>query len=107
MDTFHNNNKFNNFNESDDFTCTWFDKELTKTFGIDIYSLPFNKDIGYEIIRMNNIEILVLRMEDMDEHFNEAIALFINGNSPIQMKKKNIGKDKKYSRAFSPAESAS
>jgi len=91
---------FNDFNEADDFTCSWLDKEVNKVFRIDTYSYPFDQNKGYSIIQKNNIEILILRMEDMNNNFNEALSRFLNISKPIIMEKANIGKKKKYSNDY-------
>lgn len=43
----------------------WFDLQLKKFFDIDVYKYPFDKKIGYTIIHEGNLEILVLRLENM------------------------------------------
>ena len=43
----------------------WFDSQLKKYFDIDVYTYHFDKKIGYTIIQEGNLEILVLRLENM------------------------------------------
>ena len=43
----------------------WFDLQLKKYFDIDIYKYPFDKKSGYTIIKEGNLEVLVLRLENI------------------------------------------
>lgn len=50
------------FNESFRFHNTpnnWFDFELKRKLGIDIFETPFDKERGFTIIKKNNIELFV------------------------------------------------
>ena len=40
----------------------WFDEELKKTFGVDVFQYDFDKTKGYTIIKANNVDILVYRL---------------------------------------------
>lgn len=44
----------------------WFDKEIKKILGIDIYEYPFNREKGYEIIQSKNIQIFIFKVEKLD-----------------------------------------
>lgn len=92
--------KFMNYDELTNYTCTWFDKELKIAFNIDIYAYPFNHRKGFTIIRNKNIEILILKLEDIDRSFNNGVKEFLNLNCYIKMLKANVAKDKKYSIAY-------
>lgn len=50
-----------------DVPLTWFDLELKKNFGIDIYDYDFPKEKGYLVIEKGNIELLLLKLEKMSE----------------------------------------
>lgn len=43
----------------------WFDLEIKRFFGIDIFSKSFDKEKGYSIIRKDNVEIFVYKMEKL------------------------------------------
>jgi hypothetical protein len=52
-------------------TLEWFDKEINKTFGINIYEHKFNKSKGYQIISKKNIEIFIFRLDKLNNLENE------------------------------------
>lgn len=92
--------KFGSFDESTDYVCTWFDRELKSVFDIDVFAYPFDHHDGFTIIRDNNIEVLILRLEDLSRSFNNAIAEFLDLEKPIQILEANVGKDKWYSEEY-------
>lgn len=49
-----------------DFILNWFDLELKRALGIDIYEYSFDKKNGYTIIEKENIQLLVLKLEKLD-----------------------------------------
>ncbi len=91
---------FLNFDQEKNFTCSWFDNELKRAIGFDIYAESFNKDKGYSIYNIDNIDILVIRIEDMDSFFDEAIKDFFGWNKSVPMIRANIGDKKTYSGAY-------
>ena len=92
--------KIISFEESTDHACMWFDKELKENFGINIYDFNFDKKKGYSIVKKQGIEVLVIRLEDLDGCINSAFAEFFNFRKPIKLESKNIGKNKKYSQQY-------
>jgi hypothetical protein len=44
----------------------WFDNELKCSSGIDVYAHPFDREKGYSIIRNDNVEVLVLKLEKLN-----------------------------------------
>lgn len=45
----------------------WFDKEIRELFGVDIYQCDFNRESGYSIIKQNNVEIFLYKLEKLQE----------------------------------------
>lgn len=45
----------------------WFNQELKKHCGIDIYKYPFDKEKGYSIIRQNNVQVFVYKTEKLND----------------------------------------
>jgi hypothetical protein len=88
------------FDESTDYASAWFDRELKNMFNIDIYAYPFNHDDGFIIIRENNVEVLVIRLEDLDRSFETAVTEFLELDHPVKMEKSNVGIAKKYSKEY-------
>lgn len=77
---------------------TWFDYEIKQLFDIDIYQYPFDKKKGYSIIKKNNVEILVLKMEQL-AYLEKVISDFA-GNMEIHLNKVNEGQNKLYSYTY-------
>jgi hypothetical protein len=92
--------KFLNYDESTDHASTWFNKELRSVFGIDVYAYPFNHQKGFTIIRNKNVDVLILRAEDLDHTFNNAIPKFLDLDNPVRISKRNIGWKKSYSQEY-------
>lgn len=92
--------KLENFDPERDYIATWFDKELKAMLGINIYDRPFDRHKGFTIFRQENFEILVLRLEDLNKNFDEAITQFLSLENPIKMSHSNIRKNKKYSNTY-------
>ena len=93
--------KFMNYDESTNYTCTWFDNELTGVFNVDVYAHPFNLDDGYAILsEKKNVDVLLLRVEDLNRNLENALVEFLNLKGPLQIVKSNIGSDKKYAEAY-------
>ncbi len=91
---------FIQYDERTDYTCTWFDRELKDAFNIDVYAYPFDHKKGFTIIHEAHIELLILRLEDLDKTFSTALHKFLNPKKRIPMIKSNIGEEKKYSHAY-------
>lgn len=71
-----------NLEENDEFL--WFDRELNKVTGVDIYQHPFDKERGYTWIKEGNIEILLLKTEKLKE--NVAVIEEFVGEPGIELK---------------------
>ena len=87
---------FQNFDETDDYACSWFDKEILAVFDIDIYATDFNKSIGYQIYEAKNADILVLKLEKLHACYRDAFMAFL-GIDDFALLKANVGAHKKYS----------
>lgn len=45
----------------------WYDEEFKKYLGIDIYSYPFDREVGYTIIEEGNYSIFLYKLECFDK----------------------------------------
>jgi len=88
-------------NSSNDNACWWFDEEIKSVFDIDVCRYQFNHEEGYNIIRNNKIDILIVRLEDLDNCYNEAISKFLNIKQHEGIHDSNIRKNKLYSDDYS------
>ena len=52
----------------------WFDRELLKTFGVDVFATPFDFARGYTILRGERADVLVLRTEHLDRSLPPGVA---------------------------------
>ena len=85
-------NAANNITRKDLFD--WFDQELKAVFGIDVYAHPFDKEKEYSIIRQNNIEVLVLKLEKLND-LEQVIGDFV-GAPHVKLVNANEAIDKPY-----------
>lgn len=77
----------------------WFDIEMKKVIGIDIYNYLFPKETGYLIIKKNDFDLLVLKLEVSDVIKQNALAEFLNITT-FELKRANVGENKNYSQAY-------
>lgn len=62
----------------------WFDDEIKAVFGIDIFQYPFDRENGYCIIKQDNIEIFLYRLES-SKKFSKALGEFLGTGQDIHM----------------------
>ena len=60
----------------------WFDQEIRDTFGIDVYDFPFPVDQGYQVIRQDNISLLLIKVEDLNQCYADAFEDFFGVRVP-------------------------
>ncbi len=82
---------------SDEFE--WFDEELRDGLGIDIYQHPFDKERGYQIIRNDNLEVFVFKLEKLN-NILPRIYEFIGVSGNVAEKKEYRSSDKWFSIAY-------
>lgn len=58
----------------------WFDLQLKKYFDIDVYRYPIDKKAGYTIIKEDNLEVLVLRLENL-KNLENVIGEFVEAEN--------------------------
>lgn len=76
----------------------WFDGQLNHFFKINVFEHPFDKEKGYSIIRKDNIELLLIKMEKLNE-LESVIGDFLN-ISNFQLSNNNVGDQKPYRFAY-------
>lgn len=74
---------------------SWFDIELKRMLGIDIYEEPFNKIDGYTQFNKGNYHILVYQQEKLSS-LEEVIGRFL-GERSFKLQRVNVSSDKWYS----------
>jgi hypothetical protein len=78
-----------------DQPLTFFEREFGPALGFDIYSAPFPRETGWAVYRHDRLDVLVLRLEDLDRCFHPAFTEFL-GTDRIQPINANVGAEKGY-----------
>lgn len=83
----------------------YFDDEIKYVFGIDVFQSAFARDRGYMIYRGDNVDLLLIRLEDLNHCAAEAFKAFldIDGFTLIQA---NLASDKVYAPLYKELKSA-
>lgn len=83
---------FNEGWENEEFQ--WFFWQMKNIFKIDVFEYPFDREKGYTIIKKGNIELLLMKMENLNE-LEAVIGKFLNIEQ-FQLMNDNIGRRKPY-----------
>jgi len=89
-------NNIINYDINSEDAATWFDREFKEALGIDIYNFEFPKEKGYQIIKKNNIECLIIKMEKLNDIGIKAISEFLSINENSKLEHTNIGSEKEF-----------
>jgi hypothetical protein len=81
-----------------EFPLKWFDENIKKYFGIDVYAIPYS-DSGINRYSSGNIELLVLRIDLDDSTKEKAIREFL-GFPDFVLENTNRSSDKEYSTKY-------
>lgn len=69
-------------------TFEWFDYEIKSVLGIDVYEYPFDQEKGYSIIKKDNIEIFLYKLESSHK-IGQALGAFLCLGEEFQFVKKH------------------
>lgn len=83
------------YNPEKNYTCRWFDMEIKGMFGLDVFAHPFDTTNGFSIIQHGSVDLLILRLEDLNRNFSEAIGQFLALDSPLEIVKSNVRSEQK------------
>ncbi len=72
----------------------WFSAELQPVFGIDVLSSEFPESVGYKIYRSEGVELLLIKLEYLNQCFPAATKEFLGFDIP--MISANATADKSY-----------
>lgn len=67
----------------------WFDREIRSVFDIDVFAEPFDCERGWQRYRSDNVELLVIRLEDLSACGGRVIAEFLGAPSPLHLARAN------------------
>jgi len=77
----------------------WFDNQFKPVFDIDIYDYPFPWEKGYMIINKGRFRVLTIRLEDLNQCFQNSIHDFI-GIPNVELIHSNLSSEKWYSDLY-------
>jgi hypothetical protein len=77
----------------------WFDENIQKCLGIDVYDYSFPKEQGFLSIHKDNIDLLIIKSEISDDVKEKAIANFL-GIEKFKLSRVNVGENKSYSQMY-------
>lgn len=82
-----------------DSPLDFFDRELKRVFGIDVFASEFPKSKGYKIYQEKHADVLLMRLENLNECARDAFKDFlgIEGFTLINI---NIGRAKDYAPIY-------
>lgn len=69
----------------------WLDDEMKEVFGIDVYQTHFPCEKGYEIYTGENADVLLIRMESLNNCYNQAFNKFM-GLDDFSLAVKNVAR---------------
>jgi len=78
---------------------TWFGHELKSVFEIDIFSTDFPKEKGYQIYAQGNINILIIKLEKINEIACDAFKEFLGINN-FTLVAANSADEKQYKATY-------
>jgi hypothetical protein len=83
-----------------DYVFGWFDREIKRIFGIDVFAVPFPKERGAETYSGATADLLLLRLEDLDRVGSSAIRDFLALGGPFTLAPANVRADKPEAAAY-------
>ena len=78
---------------------TWFDTEVRALYGIDVFAQPFDPRRGYAVYRSDTADVLLLRLESLNEAAPAAVRDFL-GLSAFELVESNTAEDKSYAGLY-------
>jgi hypothetical protein len=79
---------------------TWYDNQVKALWNIDVFAEPFPKDKGYQIYRKENINLMIIRLEDLNRVAEQAFDDFL-GLKKFEVVNVNVGDEKPYAELYS------
>jgi len=83
-----------------DSPIRFFDREIKSIFGVDVYASDFDVEKGFKIYKEGRVELLVLRLEDLDRVAGTAFDKFLDIKD-FEIASRNVGAQKVYAPLYS------
>lgn len=71
----------------------WFDEQIKDTLGLDVYAVPFDTARGWQVYKKGQVELLLLRMEDLHRTGEDALRKVLH-LPHLKMVKVNTGEER-------------
>lgn len=78
---------------------TWFDREIKKFIGIDVFETPFDHAKGWQVYEKDQYRMLLIRCETPDDVKSEALSHFF-GWPDVQIGRVNATGDKRQRKTY-------
>jgi hypothetical protein len=78
---------------------TWFERQMEPMWNIDIYFVPFDRERGFSIYSSHKADLLLIRLENLNECASQAFGEFLHFKN-FQLVNKNIGEEKEYKELY-------
>jgi hypothetical protein len=77
----------------------FLDQEIKAVFGVDVFATAFPKSKGYKIYKAENVDLLLIRLENLNECARDAFDEFLDLQD-FALVNKNIGSKKIYAPIY-------
>lgn len=77
------------------YPINWFEKQFFEATGINIYDYSFNKEKGYQIVKIESIEVLIVNSNVADSKKEDLIRDFCELKY-FKLKNRNVSTSKEY-----------
>ncbi len=84
--------------------CKWFDDELKRAVGIDVFAHPFDKEAGYQVIETRRTALFLYRLDKLDRLETSLVEFF--DLPDYKLIETNRNERKTYSRKYSDFKAA-
>jgi len=89
-----------NFNVKTDYVCNWINDELNNFLKIDLYSCPFDKILGYGVLKSKKNNVLVMQMESINNCFNNSLIEMGLTKNNLNIRRVNENIEKEFSLLY-------
>lgn len=86
--------------EQHDRPLDWFDCELRTVLGLDVFCHPFPHQNGWDRWQERNVDLLIMRLEDLDRVGASALSDFLD-IPLLELAAANVGSRKSYAPIYS------
>ena len=81
-----------------DIPIRWFDDNIKKNFGIDVYNFDFPNE-NHQFITKGNVNLLLMK-HNLDDNIKQNLLTEYLKIADFELTNKNIGSQKEYSKAY-------